>query len=92
MTDCTNMFQGLRHLVAVASFQNAEAVTPSDTVGLSKTASALYIGVSGDVKVDVEGSGTAIIFKAVPVGLLPVRVTKVYVTSEGGASSIIALW
>lgn len=59
---------------------------------LTRTASALYIGVSGDVKVDVEGSGTAIVFKAVPVGFLPVRVTKVYVVSEGGASSIIALW
>jgi hypothetical protein len=29
---------------------------------LTRTASALYIGVSGDVKVDVEGSGTGIIF------------------------------
>ncbi len=92
MTACTNNFQGLRHLVSVSSFQNAATVTPSDTVELSNTASALYIGVSGDVKVDVEGSGTAIVFKSVPVGLLPVRVTKVYTVSEGGASSIVALW
>jgi len=92
MTNCTNMFQGMRHLVSVSAFQNAVAVTPSDTEGLARTASALYIGVSGDVKVDVEGSGEAIVFKAVPVGLLPVRVTKVYTVAEGGASSIIALW
>jgi hypothetical protein len=82
----------MRHLVSIASFQNAATVTPSDTVGLTRTASALYIGVSGDVKVDLEGSGTAIVFKAVPVGFLPVRATKVYTVAEGGASSIIALW
>ena len=92
MTACTNNFQGLRHLVSVSSFQNAVTVTPSDSEPLDRTASALYIGVSGDVKVDVEGSGEAIIFKAVPIGFLPVRVTKVYTVAEGGATNIIALW
>jgi len=91
MTACTNMFQGMRHLISVSAFQNAATVTPSDTEPLDRTASALYIGVSGDVKVDVEGSGTGIIFKAVPVGFLPVRVTKVYATGTA-ATSILSLW
>lgn len=91
MTACTSMFQGLRHLVSVSAFQNAEAVTPSDSSALDRTASALYIGVSGDIKVDLEGSGEAIIFKAVPVGFLPVRVTKVYSTGTT-ATNILSMW
>jgi len=85
------MFQGIRHLISVSSFQNAATVTPSDSSGLDRTTSALYIGSSGDVKVNLENSGEAVIFKAVPVGLLPLRVTKVYSTGTD-ASSIIALW
>jgi hypothetical protein len=85
------MFQGMRFLVSTASYQNALAVTPSDDDALDRTATALYIGSSGDVKVDLENSGEAIIFKSVPVGFLPARVTKVYSTGTD-ASSIIALW
>ena len=90
MTACTNMFQGMRHLISVSSFQNAVAVTPSNDDALDRTASALYIGVAGDVKVDLENSGT-VVFKAVPVGFLPVRATKVYSTGTT-AMSILSLW
>lgn len=90
MTACTSMFQGLRHLVSVSSFQNAEAVTASDSSALDRTSTALYIGVSGDVKVDLENSGT-VVFKAVPVGILPVRATKVYSTGTT-ATYILSLW
>ena len=49
----------------------------------------LYIGKAGDVKVDTPES-TGVILKAVPLGVLPVIVTKVY---QGGTSAkeIIAL-
>ena len=91
MTNCTNQFQGMRFLVATASFQNAGAVTPSNIEDLTTTASALYIGSAGALKVDMEGEGEAVIFAAVPVGLLPIRVTRVYATGTV-AGSIIALW
>lgn len=92
MTDCTNMFQGMRFLVATASYQNAAAVSPSDTVDLATTASALYIGGAGDVKVDMEGTGDGIVFKAVPVGTtLKGRFTRVY-SNGTGATFITAMW
>ena len=49
----------------------------------------LYIGVAGDVKVDTPES-TGVILKNVPLGILPVIVTKVYKTGTT-AGEIIAL-
>lgn len=49
----------------------------------------LYIGVAGDVKVDTPES-TGVTLKSVPVGILPVIVTKVYKTGTS-AKEIIAL-
>lgn len=67
----------------------AEAVTTSDTVNLTKVSRALYIGVTGDVKVDM-ATGATVTFKAVPVGILPVRVRRVYLTGTT-ATNILAL-
>src|SRR5947207_5408242 len=77
--------------VAVPTYRSAVAVTPSDTVNLTSAPSAgLYIGVTGDVKVDMAGSGTAIVFKAVPVGILAVKVNRVYSTGTT-ATNILEL-
>lgn len=69
---------------------HAAAVTPSDTEDLTYTARALYIGVSGDVKVLTLG-GEAVTFSNVPEGILPVRVERVYSTGTT-ATSLVALW
>ena len=69
--------------------ENAPAVTPSNTVDLAKTTRALYIGVSGDVKVDTLGGDTST-FTAHPVGYLICRVTRVYATGTT-ATNILAL-
>jgi hypothetical protein len=87
----TSYFDYLRFLGGVLAFKNAAAVTPSNTEDLAVTASALYIGVSGHVKVDMEGTGDGIIFKSVPVGILRGRFTRVYSTGTA-ATDIIALW
>tara|TARA_R110000772_G_scaffold195555_2_gene306255 strand:+ start:1867 stop:2121 length:255 start_codon:yes stop_codon:yes gene_type:complete len=51
----------------------------------------LYIGVAGNVKVDVAGSGTGIVFVEVAAGsILPVKVNKIY-TSGTTAEDIVAL-
>ncbi len=70
---------------------HAVAVTPSNSVDLTTAARALYIGVAGDVKVDMVGGETAVTFTAVPVGFLPVRVTRVYATGTT-ATGIVAVY
>jgi hypothetical protein len=76
----------------------AVAVTKSDTNdiwGVTYAAGArpcrgLYIGGAGDVKVRmIDGSEPT--FKNVPVGVLPVRATRLYSTGTG-ATEVIALY
>jgi hypothetical protein len=50
---------------------------------------ALYIGVAGDVTAVV--GGVAVLFKNVPVGILPVRCTKVN-SSGTAATDMVALF
>jgi len=90
MSDLITTFQMLRYLVNNASFKSAASVTPSNTEDLSETASALWIGTTGNIKVDLEGA-QGITFNAVPVGLLRARVKRVYATGTS-ASNIVALW
>ena len=81
----------ISQLVATAPAFSGVAVTPSDTVNLADTtdARALYIGVSGDVSCEMD-SGT-VIFKSVPVGILPVSVSRVNDTNTT-ATDIVALY
>ncbi len=65
------------------------AVTPSDTVNLTSPARALWVGVSGDVSVEMVGLGSAIVFKGAQ-GILPVSVTRVNSTNTD-ATDIVAL-
>jgi hypothetical protein len=71
-------------------YQNYIAVTPDDATNLIHPAEALYIGVSGDVTC-VNAAGTAITFTAAPVGVLPVRTTRVNLTGTA-ATDIVALF
>lgn len=66
----------------------AYAVTTSDSA--TNNARALYIGVSGDVAVVTRGRSTSVVFKSVPVGVLPVQVTKVLATGTT-ATNILGL-
>lgn len=51
---------------------------------------ALYVGTTGNIKVDTVWGDSAVTFANVPVGILPVQVTKVYST-DTTASNIIGL-
>lgn len=75
--------------MSLSTYTNANAVTPSDSTTIPR-AKGLYIGVSGDVKVQMVGSPTAVIIKAAPVGILPVEVTQVFATGTT-ATNILAL-
>ena len=70
--------------------RTAEAVTPSDSVDLTYVSRALYIGVAGDIVVNMKDIGTSITFKAVPVGILPIRVSRVLSTGTT-ATNIVSL-
>lgn len=78
------------------SFKDAAAVTPDDDNDLATPASALYVGVSGDLTVDMAGplgngqGGAGILFKSAPVGLLPIAVSRVLSTGTS-ATNIVAL-
>jgi hypothetical protein len=83
-------FRGLTNVSGPARF--AAAIVPSDTVGLAigpgagGYAKALYVGGAGDLVVITvadatnNGLGTAVTFKAVPVGWFPVQVRAVMAT------------
>lgn len=70
---------------------NSIAVTPSDTVSLTATTRALYVGTSGNLTVLMAGGQTTL-FTAVPAGsLLPLQVTRVNATGTA-ATNLIAMW
>lgn len=66
-------------------------VTPHDTNNLSKVTYGLYVGGTGDLKVDFQ-DGTTVTFKAVPAGtqIRDVRIKKIYATGTT-ATLIVAL-
>jgi len=67
------------------------AVTPDNSNDLAYVTRGVYVGGSGDLKVDLAASGT-VTFTAVQAGtLLPVRAKRVYATGTT-ATLIIALW
>lgn len=71
---------------------SAVAVTPHDSTMIATGVTrALYIGVSGDVACLMADGGTAVVFKSVPIGILPVRVQRVNSTSTT-ATNILALY
>ena len=71
---------------------NAEIVTPSDTVDLPNVARRIHIGVGGDLKVDMKGVGTGIIFKNLPNGTEKNGAfTRVY-ANAGAPTDMIAEW
>lgn len=71
---------------------NAEVVVPDNTNTLTKVSRAIYVGVAGDVSVQMAKTGTAIVFKAVPAGsILPIRVTRVNLTGTT-ATNMVSLY
>lgn len=72
----------------LALFGTAVAITPSDT--LANAFSAIYVGVTGDITLTPAGQTTAVLFKAVPVGILPVACSAIAATGTT-ASQLVGL-
>ena len=82
------MFQGN---IETGPAQYAVPVTPSDSANFAfGQARALYIGGAGNVTLDTV-NGTAVLFTAVPVGILPVAAVRVRATGTA-ATGIVALY
>ena len=77
-------------LDATESPGNGTAITPNDTTDLANVTKEIYVGVAGDIKIDLVTSGT-VTLKNVPAGRLKVRVKRVYATGTT-ATDLVALW
>ncbi len=74
-----------------APAQSAIAVGPSDAADLPYTTRALYVGTGGNLTVRMAGQTTTVVFRNLPVCLLPIRVDRV-MASGTTANDIIAMW
>jgi hypothetical protein len=71
---------------------NAAAITPNNGADLAANTRGLYVGVSGDVKVDMVTGGTGITFVSLAAGIVhPLQVKRVYATGTT-ATSIVAVY
>lgn len=58
----------------------AVAITPSDSTDLTTPTRGIYVGVSGDLKVDLVGSGT-VTFVGLAAGIIhPIAAKRIYAT------------
>jgi len=76
----------------IRPIDGAAAITPSDTVNLTRGITrGLYVGVSGDVKVDL-ANGDTVTFVSLIGGIIhPLRVIRVY-TTDTTATSILGVY
>jgi len=72
--------------------EHAFAITPADGTDLAYVTRGLYVGVSGDAKVDMVGGEQAVVFTALAAGVVhPLRVTRVYST-DTTATNIVGVY
>ncbi|MHA2642888.1 MAG: spike base protein, RCAP_Rcc01079 family [bacterium JZ-2024 1] len=73
------------------SATGAFSITPSDAADLASVPRGIYVGVSGDLRVDMSDSGT-VTFKALSAGILhPISPKRVYSTGTT-ATDIIGVF
>lgn len=71
--------------------KGAAAITPSDTTDLTTVTRGLYVGVSGNVKVDM-ADGTTVTFTGLASGIIhPISAVRVYATGTT-ATNILAVY
>jgi len=68
----------------------AAAITPSDTVDLTAVTRAIYVGSAGG-NITAIINGSAILFTAVPIGILPIQCSRVNATGTT-STVLVALW
>lgn len=75
-----------------APIRYAFSITPADGADITYTTRGLYVGVSGNVKVDLDGGSTAVTLVGLAAGVVhPLRVTRVYST-DTTATDIVGMY
>ena len=70
---------------------NAISLTPSDTTPLGTVSRAIYVGVAGDLSVEMQ-SGQIVVFQGVQSGsILAIRALKLRQTGTT-ATGIVSMW
>jgi hypothetical protein len=75
----------------IISGQSASAITPNDSTNLTTVTRGIYVGVSGDVKVDMADNSTVIFVGLSSGGIHPIAVKKVYATGTT-ATNIVGVY
>lgn len=71
---------------------SAVVITPSDTVNFETPTRGIYVGVAGNISVQLATLGTAIVFKGAVAGsVIPVRARRVNSTGTT-ATDLVALY
>lgn len=72
--------------------EHAFAVTPADGTDQPHITRGIYVGVTGNVKVDMSGGETAITFVGLAAGVIhPIRAVRIYSTGTT-ATSIVGVY
>lgn len=71
--------------------RNAVAVTPSDSTDLPNVSRAIIVGGSGNVSVNMSGSGSAVVIAMNAGSIYPIAASRVLLTGTT-ATGIVALW
>lgn len=69
--------------------QDAVNVVPDDNYVYDRVPDALWVGISGDIAVEMNSG--VVVFKNIPVGILPICPTKI-LASGTSADAILALY
>lgn len=87
----TDTFANFGDTALVMPATHAEAVTPNNSTDLTNATRGIYVGVSGDLKVDLL-SGDTVTFVNIAAGVIhPLRVKRVYATGTT-ATSILGVY
>jgi len=71
---------------------NAFSVTPNDSADLANSTRGIYVGVSGDIKIDTVGGDSAVTFVGLAAGIIhPIRAKRIYAT-DTTATSIVGVY
>lgn len=87
----TDPFGGRKSADMLTPFTRSAIITPDDKTPLAILPRAIYVGSSSNITMKLAEDETAVLFTAVPIGVLWVR-PKLIMATGTGAGPFVALW